>query len=252
MWLEGNLDYALARVQSQHGRRPDTSEWRRLEASHDLGQYLEGARAGMFGPWVASLDRSRDAHAIERTLRGAWRGYVKTVAGWHPCPWQPWLNWLEWLPTLGLIPWLGRAGPAPAWLLADPLLGPVVRGASAERSVAVKGTALASFEPAVAGGVPLAQLWLRRWRELQPPLDAFTERLLAPIPRAVQEHARRLAAEGADGVALRNQLRERLSRLFRAAAGTAVATLCHLALMVLDFERLRGGLVKASLFAQSG
>jgi hypothetical protein len=29
-----------------------------------------------------------------------------------------------------------------------------------------------------------------------------------------------------------------------------VATLCHLALMALDFERLRGGLVNRSLFAR--
>ena len=54
--------------------------------------------------------------------------------------------------------------------------------------------------------------------------------------------------EGADAVVLRNQLRERLKRIFRAAAGTPVATLCHLALMALDFERLRGGLVTRSLF----
>lgn len=252
MSLEGNVDYALARVQSQHGSRPDRSEWRRLEASHDLGQYLEGARGSMFGPWVASLDRNRDAHAIERTLRGAWRSYVRRVAAWHPRQWQPWLSWLEWLPTLGLMRRLAHRGPAPAWLLADPILGPVARGASAERTFVVKGTALAFFQPAIAGDVPLAALWLTRWRELQPPLDAFTERLLAAIPKAMREHARRLAVEGADGVALRNQLRERLDRLFRAAAGTPVATLCHLALMVLDFERLRGGLVKASLFGRSG
>jgi hypothetical protein len=250
MSLEGNIEYALTRVQSQYGSRPDMSEWRRLEASHDLGQYLEGTRSSIFGPWVSSLDRNRDAHAIERTLRGAWRSYVRTVAAWHPRRWQPWLTWLEWLPTLGLIARLERAGPVPAWLLADPILGPVARGTSAERSVAVKGTALAVFEPAIAGRVPLAELWLARWRELRPQVDAFTEQLLAAVRRTVQEHARMLTREGADAVALRDQLRERLSTLFRAAAGTVVATLCHLALMALDFERLRGGLVNRSLFVR--
>ena len=252
MSLEGNIEYALTRVQSQYGSRPDMSEWRRLEASHDLGQYLEGTRNSIFGPWVSSLDRNRDAHAIERTLRGAWRSYVRTVASWHPRGWQAWLTWLEWLPTLGLIAWLKHAGPAPAWLLADPILGAAARGASAERPVAVKGTALAVFEPAIAGRVPLAELWLARWRELRPPLDAFTEQLLAAVSRAVQEHVRMLALDGADAVALRDQLRERLNTLFRAAAGTVVATLCHLALMALDFERLRGGLVNRSLFSRGG
>jgi hypothetical protein len=250
MSLEGNVEYALTRVQSQYGSRPDTSEWRRLEASHELGQYLEAARSSIFGPWLSSLDRKRDAHAIERTLRGAWRSYVRIVAAWHPRPWQPWLTWLEWLPTLGLIASLEHAGPSPAWLLADPILGPAARGASAERPVAVKGTALAGFEPAIAGRVPLAELWLARWRELRPPVDAFTEQLLTAVSRAVREHTRGLAVEGANGVALRDQLRERLNKLFRAAAGTLVATLCHLALMALDFERLRGGLVNRALFAR--
>jgi hypothetical protein len=251
MSLEGNIDYALTRVQSQHGSRPDMSEWRRLETSHDLGQYLEATRGSIFGSWVASLDRKRDAHAIERTLRAAWRSYVRIVAAWHPRRWQPWLTWLEWLPTLGLIGQLGHAEPVPAWLLADPVLGPVARGTPPERLAALKGTPLAVFEPAITGVLPLAEFWLARWRELRPPVDVFTEHLLAAVSGAVREHARGLAVQGANGVALRDQLRERLDKLFRAAAGTPVATLCHLALMALDFERLRGGLVNRSLFAPS-
>jgi hypothetical protein len=252
MSLEGNVEYALTRVQAQHGSGLDASAWRRLEASHDLGQYLEGARGGVFGGWVSSLDRNRDAHAIERTLRGAWRNYVSTVASWHSRRWQPWLEWLEWLPTLGLIAELAQGGPVPDWLRADPGVGPALRGAPGERPVPVKGTALEFFEPAIAGRVPLAELWLAHWRQLRPPLDAFTEPLLAAVFRALREHARLLALEGADAVALRDQLRERLRRLFRAASGTLVATLCHLALMALDFERLRGGLVSRSLFPRAG
>jgi hypothetical protein len=250
MSLEGNVEYALTRVQSQHGSRLDSSAWRRLEASHDLGQYLEGARGGIFGGWVSSLDRNRDVHAIERTLRGAWRSYVRAVAAWHPRRWQPWLNWLEWLPTLGLIVGFEQRGPVPAWLLADPVVGPALREAPGERSVAVKGTALEFFEPAIAGRVPIVELWLARWQELRPPLDAFAEPLLAAVFRALREHARVLELERADAAALRDQLHERLRKLFRAAAGTLVATLCHLALMVLDFERLRGGLVNRSLFSR--
>ncbi len=252
MSLEGNLEYALSRVQSQYGSRLNTGDWRRLEASHDLGQYLESARGGIFGPWVAALDRGRETHVIERTLRGAWRHYVRTVAGWHPRQWQPWLTWVEWLPSLGLINRLGNADPAPAWLLADPVLGPVSRGVAAERVAALKGTALVVFQPAIAERVPLAGVWTAHWKKLRPPVDAFTEQLLAAVGRAVREHVRALALEGADAVSLRDQLRARLNRLFRAAAGTLVASLCHLALMALDFERLRGGLVNRSLFSRGG
>jgi hypothetical protein len=129
-------------------------------------------------------------------------------------------------------------------------VGPVARGSSAERLADVKGTALAVFEPAITGRVPLGDLWLAHWQELRPPVDTFTEQLLVAVSRAVQEHARMLALEGANGVALRDELHKRFERLFRAAAGTMVATLCHLALVALDFERVRGGLVNRSLFAQ--
>ena len=250
MALEGNVEYALTRVQSEYGTRPDASAWRRLEASHDLGQYLEAARSTMFGAWLFALDRSRAAHVIERMLRAAWRSYVRTVAGWHPREWQPWLTWLEWLPALPLIARLEDAEPAPGWLLADPVWGPVARGTLAERLAALEGTTFGVFEPAIAGRVPPAQLWLARWRKLRPAVDAFTEQLLATVSRAVREHARALAEEGADGVVLRECLRQRLGRLFRAGAGTLVATLCHLGLMALDLERLRGGLVTRSLVAR--
>jgi hypothetical protein len=236
MSLEGNLEYALARVQCQYGNRLGMSEWRGLEAGHDLGQFLEAARTCVFNSWVAGLDRSREAHFIERTLRGVWRSYVRAVAAWHPRRCQPWLMWLEWLPTLGLIARPEHANPAPAWLLTDPVMG--------------NETAIAFFEPAIAGRITPAELWLARWRQLKPHLDASTEQLLAAVLKAVQEHGRMLALDGADGVALREQLGAQLSRLFRAAAGTLVATLCHLALMALDFERLRGGLVNRSLFAR--
>jgi hypothetical protein len=238
MSLEGNVDYALTRVRSQYAARPDGSQWRRLEASHDLGQYLEAARGSVFGSWIASLDRSRDAHAIERTLRGAWRRYVRSVAAWHPRTWQPWLTWLEWLPTLGLISQVEGSGAVPGWLSADPILG--------------QKSTVAVFEPAIAGRVALGELWLTRWRDLRPPFDSTTEQLLAKVSKAVGEHLRQLAVESADAVALRAQLKERLQRLFRAAAGTAVATLCHLALMALDFERLRGGLLSRRLFGRAG
>ncbi|HTC44912.1 MAG TPA: hypothetical protein VK696_07685 [Steroidobacteraceae bacterium] len=216
MSLEGNIEYAATRVQSQHGARPDPVQWRRLETSHDLGQYLEGARGSLFGPWIVSLDRHRDVHDIERTLRGAWRHYVRSVAGWHPRCWQSWLIWLEWLPTLGL------------------------------------GARIADVEPAIAKQAPSFELWVTRWRALWPAVDADTAQHLTQVLKALREYAQQNELANDDSVAPRERLRARLERIFRAAAGTAVATLCHLGLMALDFERLRGGLVKRSLFAGGG
>ena len=250
MLLEGPIEYALARVQSQYGRRLAPSDWRRLETSHDLAQYLDGARSGIFAHWVSLLDPHRDVHVIERSLRSAWRRYVRAVAGWHPRPWQPWLAWLEWLPSLPLLARLARAEPLPTWLAADPVLGSTARGSLSERLDALKTAGLEVFEPAVAGRRALGELWLGHWRQLQPRADLYTEQLLASTAKTLEDHALSIAVEGADGAMLREHLRKRLTRLFRAGAGTVVATLCHLSLMALDFERLRGGLVTRALFAQ--
>jgi hypothetical protein len=242
MALEGNAEYALARVQARHGARPVPSEWRRLESSHDLGQFLEAARSSLFGPWIATLDRNRDIHVIERTLRQSWRDYVRKVASWHPRRWQAWLNWIEWLPTLELIAQLGRKDSRPAWIQADPILG-AAPGA---------GSALELFAPAISGTVVVTELWLSRWRALQPSVDGDTTQLLAMVAKAVREYVQRLGLEDADTAALNERLRERLRRVFRAAAGSPVASLCHLALMALDFERLRGDLLSRALFAHGG
>jgi hypothetical protein len=250
MLLEGPIEYALARVQSQYGRRLTPGDWRRLETSQDLGQYLQGARRGIFADWVSALDRHRDVHAIERSLRSAWRRYVRAVAEWHPRPWQPWLGWLEWVPSLALLARLARPEPLPAWLAADPLLGSTARGSLSERLDALEAAGLGVFEPAIAGRRALGELWLAHWRRLQPSADLQTEQLLANISQTLESHAVSIAVDDADGAMLRERLAVRLTRLFRAGAGSVVATLCHLSLMALDFERLRGGLVTRALFAQ--
>jgi len=249
MVAEGNLDYALARVHARHGQLLDEAAWLRLEANRDLGQYLDSARASPLAEWVASLDPTRDVHAIERTLRTEWRQYVESVATWHPRECQPWLAWCAWLPFLSLLARLSRPEPAPAWLLADPVCGPVAPGNPAERAAALQGTPLAPLEPAILGRVPMSSAWLAHWLTLAARSDVQTQQLVSRLLQTINTHAERLLSNAADTPTLRRRLADQLTRLFRASDGTAVATLCHLGLLALDLERLRGGLVRRSVFA---
>lgn len=244
---DGNLEYALARIQAQYGGRLDERAWRRLEASHDLAQYLDAVRASTLAEWVSSIDRTHDSHAMERSLRTAWRHYVENVAAWHPQEWQPWLAWLGWLPTLSLLAQLARPEPAPAWMMADPVCGPIAPGILAERIAALKGPMLAAFEPAFSAGVSIAGLWRARWRSLQPRTDAGTSQLLDALLRAVDTYAQRLAAAQIDSSTPRQQLTDRLRRLFRSGQETPVATVCYLGLFAFDLERLRGGLANRAI-----
>jgi len=234
----GNLQYASARVQARHGRRLDESAWHRLEAASHLGQYLQAAGTSALGGWVASIDKAHDAHAIERTLRSAWREYVQAVARWHPQEWQAWVEWWSWLPLLPLIARLARAAGAPVWLLADPVCGPMALGSPTERAAALGATALAPLAAAVRGEVLVSVAWLQQADRLAPRADSESREWLRRLMRSLTAGAEEIVSESTATPL----------RLFRAAAGTAIASGCHLALLWRDVERLRGGLVVRRLF----
>ncbi len=249
MPIGGNLDYALTRVHAHHGRCMDEAGWRRLESTRDLGQYLAALRSTQLADWANGFDPEHDCHTFERMLRVEWRSYVDRVAGWHPLAWQPWLAWLAWLPGLSLLAQLARREPAPAWMLADPLYGPLAPGTPADRAAAMALTALAPLQGAVAGQTTVSAAWQTHWHSLRPSPDERTQRSLDLLLQAMREHQKSLthAAESAEPA--RAELAKRLQRLLRIAAGTVIVTACHLGLVALDLERLRGGLARRRLFA---
>jgi hypothetical protein len=128
-------------------------------------------------------------------------------------------------------------------MLADPVCGPIAPGSPAERAAALRDTRLVPFESAILGHVSVGAAWQAHLQTLTPPSDAQTRRLLQLLLQAINTHCDRLLNSATTAMALRRELADRLERLFRAAAGTVVATACHLALVALDLERLRGGLV---------
>lgn len=241
MASEGMLEYASTRVQAQHGRLPTEADWRALEATRDLGQYLETARSTGLASWVSSFDPGQDLHAIERSLRNQWEEHVKRVASWHPRQMQPWLAWLAWLPALALLARLARDVPAPGWLLADPLCGPVAAGSPAERAAALHSTALARLAPAVSGDGAVAALWLDHWEQLTKPMDPAARRLKDQLLESLRRHTEELKS-GDSAQVLRRNLAMRIEVLFRRSQRTVVGAACHLGRLALELERLRGGL----------
>lgn len=236
--IEGNLPYAAARVQARHGLLMNEPAWRKLEANRRLGEYLVATRRSALALWTGRIEAAHDAHVIERTLRGEWREYVHAVAGWHPREWQDWLDWWSWLPQLPLIARLADPEPVPAWMLADPVCGPIAIGAPAERAAALEHTLLAPLAAAVRAQTGIGPAWRDEAARRPPPAGEETRAQLARLM-----HASAVATAAAAPATVASLL-----RLFRAGAGSAVASGCHLALLWLDFERLRGGLVVRSLF----
>jgi len=249
MPLGGNLDYALTRVHARHGQRMDEGGWRRLESTRDLGQYLATVRTTQLADWANGFDPEQDCHTFERALRVEWRSYVDRVAGWHPLAWQAWLAWLAWLPGLNLLAQLARREPAPAWMLADPVYGPLTPGTPADRAAALARTALAPLRSAVAGQMTVGAAWQAHWHSLRPSPDARTQHSLELLLQAMRQHEQSLARATDSAELARAELASRLQRLLRIAAGTVIVTACHLGLVALDLERLRGGLARRRLFS---
>jgi hypothetical protein len=234
MAIDGNLEYAATRVQAQHGTLPRDVDWQGLEASQDVGHYLDSARTGPLAPWVASLDAHQELHVLERSLRTQWRSHVERVASWHPQAWQPWLRWLAWLPTLPLLAPLARGATLPMWLMSDAAL-----------AGSPSPAARAALVP-LGEHVSIAVLWRRRWDGLVPQTDADTRAHLRQLLDTIDRHAGALAG-GTATLTLRRHLQQRLELLFRLSAGTAIATACQLGSLALSLERLRGGLAQRCL-----
>jgi hypothetical protein len=252
MAIEGNMDYASARIHARVGLLPDEATWRRIESSRDLAHYLNAARASSLADWVATIDLSQDAHAIERALRGEWSRHVREVARWHPRAWQAWIMWIAWLPALSLFKQLARTDPAPAWLLADPLFSPVVAGSLGERAAALTRMGLAPIAAALFQHTSIAAAWATHWHALLPQVDSDSKQLHNALIRTLRRHEREMLESTESGDIPRANLAERLLRLFRNGGDTVVASVCYLGLLALHLERLRGGLVRRKLFALDG
>jgi len=244
------FSYVQTRLQARHGERMSEADWRALEGARSLSRYLEQARRTPLRRWSEHLGAAMNGHAIEAALRREADRAVGEVAGWMPRGWQAAVRWLAVLPLLPLLEGvldgddlLGRAG-------VDPLFATMADLDPAGRRAIVAQSALAPLVAADAVTASLADLWLEHWKALWPGGEA-ANRDLAAFTAAV---VRGLAASpreipGASLDAVRRRVERLCTRHFRTRAATPVAAFAHLGLLFVDLERLRGGVVRRSLFA---
>jgi hypothetical protein len=260
----GSLEFAHARIWARHGERPDEALWRRIEAAREFGAVLEIARASALARWLEGVG-SADVHAIEIALRRHWRERVAEVAAWMPAAWRPAIEWCAVLVDLPALQHLARGGAPLPWLSGDPVLGALV-DADAVVPAAPPGrssTAALAAAPAdrrerqalqvlldAARPDPtrLLALWRREWQRRLPRAagrGALQARLL---PLLAAHEAAFGAPPPLDGWALRRGLQQRLSMLLRRTLIEPTTAFVHLALCALDFERLRGELLRRAAF----
>ncbi len=240
--------YVQARLQSRHGERLQESEWHALEAARSVDHYIERSRGTSLRRFTERVNGRMTAHTIERSLRAAWRAYVAEVAGWVPREWQPAVLWTAHLADLPGLDALLR-GETPGWTQHEPSLSHIAGRDPQLRVAHLENSPLAPLVAEAATERSLAARWHNHWRALWPERAAGTKRLTA-FADVMRRHFERLAMAGPQETSAphRQDLTSRLARMFRRHGASPVAVFCHLALVALDLERLRGGLSRRRLF----
>ncbi len=243
--------YSQARLQAHHGARPDATTWRRLEGVGDLLHFLQSARTTGLRPWVLHFSARTDIHAMELSLRRQLRNYIADVASWQPVAWRKPVLWVERLLDLPALQHLLMGERAPAWMRNDPVLKPFATDNLRARLEALQDSGFAPLVQTWQAGRPLLDGWRERWHGLWPRLSST---VAAPLER-LEVHLQRLVQSlRADGGGERSQqacqrLAEKLGYEFRRYTHQPAAAFIHLALVALDLERLRAGLMRRALFA---
>jgi len=244
--------YVQARLQARHGERLQESDWRAIEAARSFDECIERARASPLHLFTERVQARTSSHDAERVLRDAWRAYVTEVAGWVPAAWRQAVMWTSHVPELPIIDALLK-GEAPEWIPQDPVFAEL-----AETNIRKRNAALANsrLDPLLASGAreqTLAARWYTHWHSLCRHRPRADKSALFDLTATIKAHVERLDRAGLQETSApyRRDLARSLTRLFRRHSGSPAAMFCHLALVALDLERLRGDLIRRRLFEPS-
>lgn len=224
------FSYVQARIQARHGRRPDESDWSRLESCDSAHAYLEAARSGVFAAWAEELTAEQDIHRVEAAIRRAWRGYLDRVASWSPEPWCEAIEWCGRLPDLPAHAHVATTGERPAWL---------------------------PEQDEADGAMPeTLDAWRDAWHARMPSANAAARDGIRSLDAAVEDwvSANRDAerASVSRSATLRETFERRVIAVFRRHALDAAAVFAHLVLTALDLQRFRGGLLRRQALSGRG
>ena len=249
MKVQRRFIYTQTRLQARHGLRPDERTWRQLEAQNELASYLQVARQTGLRPWVLTLHAHDAHHLLESTLLQLYRGYIDEVAHWQPRPWQPSVQWLKVLTDLPVLQHLLTGNTARPWMADEANLKAFTVTNVEQRIQAMQDSPYAPLLPGWQGGLNLLQAWLQHWQKLWPQQNAAHHAALTTLIQEIQTHVDQFRhAAPPQAWPLRAMLTKRLSVLFRRYSYQPATAFIHLALVALDMERLRGGILQRRLF----
>lgn len=242
--------YVQARLQARHGVRPNELEWRRLHSIGDLGNYIQVAQKGALNQWVVGMNVNTTAHEIELTLRERYRAYIDELSNWLGHDWHAAVLWTKRLVDLPALNHLLSGLPAQNWMHDDPELKPFIQSNENLRNEAFLNSDCAGFVQARQNQLRFTDVWFSEFQKLCPvniARQAGFQRLWKAFSNRIQTQCD--LPDESTAIA-RDSLEEELIASFRRYSSTPPALFIHLALIALDMEKLRGGLVHRSLFPE--
>lgn len=246
------IAYAQARVQARFSNRPTEVFWRELEAGRELPHLMEFVRLSALGSAIGPIAATVDGHALEAQLRKHWVSACAEIASWYPPDWRAPMQWLAWLPWLAGLEWLARERPAPGWMASAPLLGELVAETAGVRDERLRAGMLAPLADAFSTGQNLATAWHECWRDQWPCRDARLLHGLGRLDTALEQFLPGTPDKDAAPLDAAVDVAEQaVRRVFRRFAGTPVAGMSLLVLLMLDQARLRAALVVACWFGMA-
>jgi hypothetical protein len=235
-------------LQARHGARLEEANWQALEGARSFAGYLDRTKSTGLRRFTERMQPDSQPHTIEQRLREARRNYAEEIASWMPASWQPAVRWAALMPDLPILSYLLKGGAAWPWMAADSVLAPLAQAPAAARGEQLKEAGL--------GGLArdgehseIAQCWLEHWRLLWAAGSSAERRHIEGLVAGVAQNFQRSAhaGTGAGSAPERRDLAKHLTRCFRANSATPAVVFCHLGLVALDIERLRGGLLRRLL-----
>lgn len=230
--IHGATDYALTRLQSRTRRRLDSEGWRQISSARSLPAVLEQLRAGSAASWVEGIASCGEAHIIESQLRARFRARIDELASWADPQWQPAVHWCALLVHL-----------------------PALRRAQLSPRVDLPGWSTADLRPFDTAGrasaLTVEAAWAAELLQRLPPLDADAREELAGLRRSVEHHRERFSRLAAgNGWPERAALERQLLARLRRNPLSPVHLLTAAALLLLDYERVRGELLRLAALVQ--
>ncbi len=243
--------YAQARLQSRYGKRADAHLWLRLYNIHDLASYLQAAQQTPLRPWVLGISTTHSSHDIELALRQKYRRHVDEVASWLPAVWAPPMQWIKRLPDLPVLQYLLAGNPPINWMKSDPDINAFTDDDPALRLRAMQEADCASLVSAWQQGDSILSGWLAYWNQTRPQTKAYNKGL-QNIEQLLHPDLLLNAGQTEAGLPADYGLMEgELTAIFRRYTFQPAAVCAYLAIIAIDIQRIRSGLMQRSLFQKN-